>query len=162
MGSTRTRLGWQALVGVGLCGAVVGFAVPSIAASLIRRERQQPSVRLLPAPRLPESETRPSLPGEATPSTPATLTPSRKLGMSKAERRALSRLRQSGRATAGERFVAPGSTAPPTSTPPSESSAPSQSDSPSKQDTKTSETKPSPVNGKNGGSSAPVTGHSHK
>lgn len=49
----RARLGARTLAALVLSGAAVGFAVPALASSLIRQERHQPAVRLLPAPRIP-------------------------------------------------------------------------------------------------------------
>lgn len=54
---TQSHVGWRALLALVCSGALAGFVVPTIASSLVRQERRQPSVRLLRAPRLPASET---------------------------------------------------------------------------------------------------------
>lgn len=159
--TVRAQLGWRALVGIGLCGAVVGFAIPAIASSLVRRERQQPKVRLLPAPKLPETEPQPSpTEGETSPAVPPATLRARRLGAGKARRSGLRQLERAQRAAAGERAVAP---APGSSTPP-ESSAPAQSDSPTtKRQGGTSSPPPTRVNSGNGGSAPDKTssGGSH-
>jgi hypothetical protein len=59
--ANRRTLGWRALAGLVCSGAVAGFAVPVAAISLARHGRQQPTVRLLPAPPIPKTTTQPAL-----------------------------------------------------------------------------------------------------
>jgi hypothetical protein len=61
----RARLGARTIAALVLSGAAVGFAVPALASSLIRQERHQPHVRLLPAPRIPRGAA-PSVQPETT------------------------------------------------------------------------------------------------
>jgi hypothetical protein len=56
---TQAKIGWRALLALACSGTLAGFTVPAIATSLVQQEKQQPKVRLLRAPRLPSSETRP-------------------------------------------------------------------------------------------------------
>ncbi len=155
------QLSWRALAGIGLCGAVVGFAIPAIASSLVRRERQQPNVRLLPAPKLPESEPQPSENGgETGPVIPPATIRARRLGAGKARRSGLRELERAQRGAAGQRVLAPAAG---TSTP-SEPSAPPRSDSPAtKRHGGTSNAAPTRVSGGNGGSAPEKTssGGSH-
>ena len=56
---TQAKIGWRAMLALACSGTLVGFTVPAIATSLVQQEKQQPKVRLLRAPRIPSSETRP-------------------------------------------------------------------------------------------------------
>ena len=161
MASARQQLGWRALAGLGLCGVVVGFALPAIAGSLIRRERQQPAVRLLPAPRLPGSETQPTSPPQ-TPTLPLSTPRVRPLGLSARERRELRRYEETRRAAAGARNVV---TPPPSGLArqgsarpepaPSGPSSPSKSDTPSRHG-KGAEPREPPSNGNGNGGTSPA------
>jgi hypothetical protein len=66
MARAHEHLGWRSLTILVLCGAVAGFAVPTIASSLVQQVRHEPGVRLLPAPHTPTSAT-----VQAAPPTPA-------------------------------------------------------------------------------------------
>lgn len=71
MARKQSQIGWRALAALTCSGAAIGFAVPAIAILLVHQEEQQPAVRLLPAPRLPRSETQPPPTyTSATPSAP--------------------------------------------------------------------------------------------
>jgi hypothetical protein len=67
----RSHLGWRSLASLVFCGAVAGFAIPTIASSLVQQVKHEPAVRLLPAPRLPASETQPAPPDSVPIPTPA-------------------------------------------------------------------------------------------
>jgi hypothetical protein len=67
----RSHLGWRSLASLVFCGAVAGFAIPTIASSLVQQVKHEPAVRLLPAPRLPASETQPVPPNSVPIPTPA-------------------------------------------------------------------------------------------
>lgn len=64
---TQAKIGWRALLALACSGTLAGFTVPAIATSLVQQEKQQPKVRLLRAPRLPSSETRPPQSESAAP-----------------------------------------------------------------------------------------------
>lgn len=93
MSSRYSQMGWRALTALAFCGAAVGFTVPAIGTSLARQERQQPAVRLLPAPHIPPSETQPEPTGTTPlPTAPARIKPLQPI---RAEQRLTQRLRES-------------------------------------------------------------------
>jgi hypothetical protein len=99
MSGRQRQLGWRAMTGLAFCGAATGFTVPAIASSLVQQEKREPAVRLLPAPRLPSSETDPT-PSVAIPSAPPSVAQPSPLGMSKLEQKEFRRLQRSYRAAA--------------------------------------------------------------
>ena len=116
MSSSHSQVGWRALTALAFCGAAVGFTVPAIGTSLAQQEKQQPAVRLLPAPHIPPSETQP----EPTGTTPLPTTPVRirPLRPTRAEQRLTQRLRESrvgmaGKVQAPQRAQAPTEAVPP-------------------------------------------------
>ncbi len=121
MAGGRSRLGWRGLAGLAISGAAVGFTVPAIGSSLAQRERRQPAIRLLPAPRVPPSETQPS-PSDTGPASSVPSLPVRPLGPSRAELQSLRREQRTHHIVAvPQKVEAPTSSDSPT---PSTSSAP--------------------------------------
>ncbi len=93
MSNQRSQIGWRALTGLAFCGAALGFTVPAIGTSLAQQERQQPPVRLLPAPRIPPSEAQPESTGTTPlPTVPAQVKPLRAI---RAEQKMIRRLHES-------------------------------------------------------------------
>lgn len=129
MTAKHSQLGWRIMTGLVLCGAAAGFTVPAIGSSLVQQEKREPAVRLLPAPRLPSSETQP-IPSTTLPVEPVPTAPPRPLGLSRAEQREFRQFQHSYKTIKKDE---PGTSAPaapvyvptvPTSSPPSSSSTP--------------------------------------
>ncbi|MFI4990111.1 MAG: hypothetical protein ACHQHO_04245 [Solirubrobacterales bacterium] len=74
----RSRISLRALLGLVLCGALAGYTLPALASSLIRQEKRQPDVRLLPTPpaRVEQPSPEPEQTDEAT--TPITIAPGKR------------------------------------------------------------------------------------
>jgi hypothetical protein len=97
MTSNYSQPGWRVLTSLAFCGAAAGFIVPAIGSSLVQQEKRQPAVRLLPAPRLPASETEPSLPG-GRPDVPPPAANMKPLRISKLEQQELRQFQRDYRA----------------------------------------------------------------
>lgn len=94
----------------------MGFTVPAIGTSLAQQERQQPSVRLLPAPHIPPSETQTEPAGTTPlPTAPVRIRPLQPI---RAEQKLTQRLRESHVGMTSHVNGSPRAQAPPEAAPP--------------------------------------------